>query len=70
MRGQVDSTTKDSRSRKIFDRATAMPFQIQMKNIWLAKMEEIDWGKNWINFIDWAMEEGSWKVETKFLEKE
>jgi hypothetical protein len=41
-----------------------------MKNIRLAKMEEIDWRKHLINFTEWEMEEGSWKAEIEFLEKE
>jgi len=69
MRGQVDSTTKGSRTRKFFDRATTLPLQILMQNIWLSNMEEDDWRKKWINFIEWEMQEGSWKEETEFLEK-
>jgi len=41
-----------------------------MQNIRLTKMEETDWRKHWINFTKWAMEEGSWKAENEFLEKE
>jgi hypothetical protein len=40
-----------------------------MQNIQLSNMEEENWSKNWINFIEWEMQEGSWKEETKFLEK-
>jgi hypothetical protein len=69
MRGQFDSATEGPRKRKVFDRAIVMPLQIHMKNIQLAKMEETDWIKHWINFTKWEMEEGSWKEETEFLEK-
>jgi hypothetical protein len=33
------------------------------------KMEEKYWSKNWINFTEWEMEEGSWKAKIEFLEK-
>jgi hypothetical protein len=41
-----------------------------MQNIWLAKMEEEDWRKHWLNFTEWEMEEGSWKVKLNSWKKQ
>jgi hypothetical protein len=40
MRGKVESTTEDSRTRKFFYRTTVMPLEIRMQNMWLANIEE------------------------------
>jgi hypothetical protein len=40
-----------------------------MQNIRQLRIEKVDWSKHWKKFTEWEMHEGSWKEETKFLEK-
>lgn len=69
MRGQVAEATKGPRSRKKFDKTTTTPLQIWMQNKRHARLEELDWSKQWKNFTEWGMENGCWKPETESLAK-
>jgi hypothetical protein len=70
MRGQVANTLEGARPRKVFDRVTATPATNPDAEYLIVEVRRSRLEKTLENFTEWAMENGSWKPETKFLEKE